>query len=97
NEAQLFTELGYAMPMGGTVVLEPYAGVSWQHLRTGGFSENGGQAALSGDRSSSDLASTTLGLRGRTGVESGPAQLALSAGLGWRHAMGDVTPSRSMS
>lgn len=97
DAAQLFAELGYAIPMAGASVLEPYAGLSWQHLRVGGFSESGGQAALGGQAQSSDLASTTLGLRARTELESGPAHLALTAGLGWRHAMGDLSPSRSMS
>src|SRR5690606_18420865 len=79
NEAQLFAELGYAIPADNASELEPYAGLSWQRLQTGSFSESGGQAALSGRRQSSDLASMTLGLRGRAELESGPAQLALSA------------------
>ncbi len=94
---QLFTELGYALPVGAASVLEPYAGAEWQQLRAGRFTESGGQAALSGERRNSDLSSFTLGLRGKTVLESGSMQVSLSAGLGWRHAMGDVSPSRSMA
>ncbi|TFL14162.1 autotransporter domain-containing protein [Pusillimonas caeni] len=94
---QLFSELGYALPVGAAGVLEPYAGASWQRLRAGSFTETGGQAALRGERRDSDLGSFTLGLRGRAMFESGRAQWVLSAGLGWRHAMGDVSPGRDLA
>ncbi|MGB6105817.1 MAG: autotransporter domain-containing protein [Pusillimonas sp.] len=97
DSTQLFAELGYGLSMGDGRVVEPYAGLNWQHFRVDGFDETGGQAALSGQRQNSDLTSLTLGLRGKAEFESGPARLSLSAGLGWRHAMGDVTPSRRMS
>lgn len=94
---QLFTEMGYGLPMGQSAMLEPYAGLSWQNFRAGAFTETGGQAALNGERRRSDLTTFTLGLRGKTEFESGRSQLSLSGGLGWRHAMGDVSPSRSLS
>ncbi|MGB3287929.1 MAG: autotransporter domain-containing protein [Burkholderiaceae bacterium] len=94
---QLFSELGYGVPVGESAVLEPYAGLSWQNFRAGSFAETGGQAALGGASQSSDLTTFTLGLRGKTEFERGGSQIALSAGLGWRHAMGDVSPSRKLS
>lgn len=94
---QLFTELGYALPVGAASVLEPYAGAEWQQLRAGRFTETSGQAALRGERDRSNLGSFTLGLRGKTVLESGRAQVSLSAGLGWRHALGDVSPGRDLA
>ncbi|UYO95204.1 autotransporter domain-containing protein [Pollutimonas sp. M17] len=94
---QLFTELGYGVPVGESAMLEPYAGLSWQNLRAGSFTETGGQAALNGEGRRSDLTTFTLGLRGKTEFEYGRSQVSLSAGLGWRHAMGDVSPSRKLS
>lgn len=94
---QLFTELGYRLQASRNGMLEPYAGLTWQNLRAGAFAETGGQAALNGKRRRSDLTTFTLGLRGKAEFESGRSQVSLSAGLGWRHAMGDVSPSRSLS
>ncbi|WP_026068121.1 autotransporter domain-containing protein, partial [Pusillimonas noertemannii] len=39
----------------------------------------------------------TLGLRGKTALNVGSNPAHLFAGLGWRHASGDVDPGRSMS
>ncbi len=94
---QVFSELAYALPAGAAAVLEPYAGASWQRFRAGHFTETGGQAALRGERRDSDLGTFTVGLRGRAILESGRAQLSLSAGLGWRHAVGDVSPGRDLA
>jgi subtilase-type serine protease len=94
---QLFTELGYGVPVGQASVLEPYVGLGWQSLRADRFKETGGQAALNGESRHSDLTTATLGLRVKTELESGGSQISLSAGLGWRHTMGDVTPSRNVS
>lgn len=97
NAVQLFTELGYGLPVGGSVVLEPYAGLSWQSLRSDSFSETGGQAALKGSSQDNDLTTFTLGLRSKAQFESGRSKVALSAGLGWRHAAGDIAPERKLS
>jgi outer membrane autotransporter protein len=90
--AQLFGEVGYAIALGG-VALEPFAGVAYVNLRTGGFTETGGVAVLSAGDQSLDATFTTLGLRGSAllGVTNGMAVTARGT-LGWRHAFGDVTP-----
>jgi outer membrane autotransporter protein len=97
NSTQLFTELGYAMPVGASSVVEPYLGVAWTNQRTKSFTESGGAAALSGDSQTDDVTTVTLGLRGQTSIEVGTSAATLSAGAGWRHASGDVNASRRMA
>lgn len=96
NTTQLFTELGYAMPVGQASEVEPYLGVAWLNQRAKGFAESGGAAALSSDSQTDDVTMFTLGLRGKTTIEAGKNTATLFAGLGWRHAAGDVESSRSM-
>lgn len=92
NTTQVFSELGYALGVADGLTLEPYAGVAWAGQRVRGFSESGGSAALSGAASRNDTTTTTLGLRGRQTVALGTLAGSVSAGLGWRHAFGDLTP-----
>lgn len=97
NTTQLFTELGYALPVGQASTIEPYAGLAWYSQRSPGFSESGGSAALRGQSQTDNVTTVTLGLRGKTAVELGRHEARLSAGLGWRHAAGDVASTRTMS
>ena len=60
TSTQLYTELGYKLPLGDAYSIEPYAGLAWNQLRTRGFKESGGSAALSGSASTNDVASSTL-------------------------------------
>ncbi|HUH86720.1 MAG TPA: autotransporter outer membrane beta-barrel domain-containing protein, partial [Pusillimonas sp.] len=97
HTTQFFTELGYAMPLGRHSVLEPYLGVGRISQKTKGFSESGGPAALQGESHTDDITTFTLGLRGHTAIELGAHQAHVFAGLGWRHASGDVDPGRRLS
>ncbi|UYO95202.1 autotransporter outer membrane beta-barrel domain-containing protein [Pollutimonas sp. M17] len=97
NTTQLFTELGYAIPVGQASTIEPYAGLAWSSQRSQGFSESGGSAALRSQGQTDNVTTLTLGLRGKTLVELGGREARLSAGLGWRHASGDVASARTMS
>ena len=97
HSVQAFAQLGYGMPVGERAQIEPYASVNWHQLRQGSFTEHGGQAALRADAQRQDLSTVTLGLRGKTTLEIKSASLALTAGLGWRHAMGDTTPERRLA
>lgn len=92
NTTQVFTELGYAVGVANGLTMEPYAGIAWAGQRLRGFSESGGSAALSGESSKNDTATTTLGLRGKQAVTLGTMAGSVTAGLGWRHAFGDLTP-----
>ncbi|WP_084084388.1 autotransporter domain-containing protein [Cupriavidus sp. USMAA2-4] len=93
---QLFAEIGYALPVRDATV-EPFAGIAWSDTRTRGFSESGGSAALDGQRKRDNQTSTTLGVRGRTPFELGAAKGSVTASLGWRHALGSVTPESTLA
>ncbi|CAO3928989.1 autotransporter-associated beta strand repeat-containing protein [Achromobacter mucicolens] len=97
NTMQIFGELGYAMPVAPNATVEPFAGAAWIKQRMGGFSEDGGSAALSADSQSNDITTTTVGVRGNLDTQIAGAPARLRATLGWRHAMGDVDPDRTMA
>jgi len=97
SSTQVFTELGYNLPLGDAYTIEPFAGLAWNQLRTRGFEESGGSAALHGSSNSDDVTSTTLGLRGAWEFGSDRAPGRLTASLGWRHAMGDVKPKQQLA
>ncbi|WP_353148189.1 autotransporter domain-containing protein [Pollutimonas bauzanensis] len=97
NTTQIFTELGYAMALSDRASIEPFVGLAWNNMRTRGFSESGGSAALSGQHSSDEQTSSTLGVRAQTGFSLGQSAGKLRATLGWRHAFGEVMPQSTMA
>ena len=97
DSAQLFTELGYGIPIGKRGTIEPYVGLEWLGQTAAGFTEHGGLAALRGKRQRDDIASVTVGLRGDTALDMRAGQARAFAGLGWRHASGDLSPGRSLA
>lgn len=97
NTTQLFTELGYALPMGPSFTLEPYAGLAWADLRRRAFQESGGSAALSGASQRNQTTTSTLGLRGGQALGLGKLEGRITAGAGWRHAFGDVNPTSRLA
>ncbi|MFC5374808.1 autotransporter outer membrane beta-barrel domain-containing protein [Brevundimonas faecalis] len=88
---QAFGELGYDFDLGRTQ-LEPYASVAYVRSRSNEFSETGGAAKLNGNRATTDVTFTTLGLRSTTSFNIGEADAKLKLGAGWRHAFGDNVP-----
>ncbi len=97
STGQIFTEVGYAMPLNDRITLEPFVGADFSDLRTRGFSESGGDAALSGRSNSNKVGTTTLGLHAQTTFDLGQNAGRLRGTLGWRHAYGDVNPETTMS
>lgn len=97
STTQLFGEVGYAVAVTSDLALEPYAGLGWAQHRTRGFSESGGNAALSGEAMRNDSSKVTLGLRARQNVDLGSMATTLSAGLGWRHALGGIRPESRLA
>ena len=87
---QVFARLGYAMALGAAAI-EPYAEAAraWQHVR--GFDEDG-DAALSGRPGRSASTETTLGVRADWRLETGAGDLRLTAGAGWIHGWGSLSP-----
>jgi outer membrane autotransporter protein len=98
---QLFGEAGWRIELGqtalGRVALEPFAGLAYVNLRSDGFSERGGAAALAGDGGDTNLGYATLGLRAATTTRLQGMDLTLRGGLGWRHAFGEVDPKVALA
>lgn len=97
STGQVFTELGYALPLSDRVTIEPFAGADYSDLRTRGFAESGGDAALNGASNRNDITTTTLGMHAQTTFDAGESQGRLHGTVGWRHAFGDVNPQTTMA
>lgn len=94
--AQAFGELGYGLQAGGATI-EPFANVAYVGLRTDGFSETGGAAALTSGGSFADATFTTLGARASTDFTVGGVVATAKGSAGWRHAFGDTTPGSTLA
>ncbi|TNM65857.1 autotransporter outer membrane beta-barrel domain-containing protein [Aliirhizobium smilacinae] len=89
---QVFADLGWSEKL-GAVTLEPFANLAYINLETDGFGEKGGAAALSANGGTDDVTLTTLGLRWSADIGNADLPATFSGMLGWRHAIGDLTPS----
>lgn len=89
--AQAFGELAYKTDA-GPFAFEPFANLAYVNLHTDGFTETGGDAALTSSSSTADATFTTLGVRASTDITFGGVAATARGMFGWRHAFGDVTP-----
>ncbi len=89
---QVFADVSWREKL-GAVTLEPFANLAYINLDTDGFGESGGASALSGNSGTDDVTLTTLGLRWSAEVGNMDRPATFSGMLGWRHAIGDLTPS----
>lgn len=94
--AQAFGELGYGLQAAGAAI-EPFANVAYVGLRTDGFSETGGAAALTSGGSFADATFTTLGARASADFTVGGVAATAKGSAGWRHAFGDTTPGSTLA
>ncbi|RUX24617.1 autotransporter outer membrane beta-barrel domain-containing protein [Mesorhizobium sp. M7A.F.Ca.US.011.01.1.1] len=94
--AQMFGELAYKADA-GQFKFEPFANLAYVSVHTDGFTEDGGDAALTSAGTSTDATFTTLGLRGSSDFALGGMNATARGMLGWRHAFGDVTPTSSFA
>jgi len=96
---QLFVEGGYRFA-GGPWELEPYAQVAQVRVKTDGFQERGGVAALAGADTDNRITLSTLGMRFKVdlkGAQQEASWMSLRGGIGRRHASGDVVPATTMA
>jgi len=93
---QIFGELGQRFAV-DTITLEPFANLAYVNLRTDGFSETGGDAALTAKAGTQEVGFGTLGVRPSTAISWGGFDATLRGMAGWRHTFGDVTPSSTVS
>jgi outer membrane autotransporter protein len=97
STAQVFGEAAYRMVRNG-LSTEAFAGLARVHVRSDGFTESGGPAALSGAQADTAITLTTLGLRAQAPVPFFNAWAVTARGsLGWQHAFDAVTPTALMS
>ncbi|WP_413502125.1 autotransporter outer membrane beta-barrel domain-containing protein [Serratia proteamaculans] len=87
---QVFAEAGYSVKA-DWVNLEPFANLAYINFQNNGISEDGGAAALRGDKQHTDATVSTLGLRADTQWQaSKTTSVALRSELGWQHQYGDL-------
>ena len=74
---------------------EPFLNLAHVTLRTGAFSE-GGTVGLSSQRETFNTTSATTGIRASMELEQLPVPAKLNASVGWRHALGDKSPTAEL-
>ncbi len=96
DTGQLFGEA--ALPLGtGATALEPFAGLAYVHVSTGGFTESGAVAGLNSGGNSDDLGYVTLGGRAATMLPYEGTQVTPHAAVAWQHAFGDTSPGAALA
>jgi outer membrane autotransporter protein len=93
---QLFGELGQRFAF-DTITFEPFANMAYVNLRTDGFRETGGDAALTARANTQEDGFATLGIRPSTTISWSGFDAILRGMAGWRHTFGDVTPNSVVS
>ncbi|WP_311275802.1 autotransporter domain-containing protein [Methylobacterium sp. WCS2018Hpa-22] len=78
--------------------IEPFLGGAYVSIGRDRFTETGGLAALTSAAQSTEVATSTLGLRGQTSFDLGSgAPVSLNGLVGYRRAYGDVVPKALLS
>nr|WP_246591735.1 autotransporter-associated beta strand repeat-containing protein [Aminobacter anthyllidis] len=93
---QVFGEASYRLQQGDAIV-EPFAALAYINVKTDGFTEKGGQAALTASTSTTETTFATLGVRASTEIAIRGMDAKLHGMVGWRHTFGDVTPLASVA
>ncbi|MEH5143243.1 S8 family serine peptidase [Enterobacter cloacae] len=86
---QLFIDSGYSWAK-DKVNLEPYANISYTEYRNEVFNEQGGAAALSGNKQGQSATVSTLGLRADTLWKIGSLAIGIRSEMGWQHQYGKL-------
>jgi subtilase-type serine protease len=93
---QAFGELGYRIDM-KRVAFEPFANLAHVRVKTDGFTETGGAAALTAESETTGTTFTTLGLRASAPFTLGTVEAEARGTVGWQHAYGDTTPVSTLA
>lgn len=91
---QLFTEGSHTFKVNEQVQLAPYAGLLYQRINAGGFTEKGVAGQLHARRSSDHSTSTTLGVRGLLKINPSSN---LYVDMGWKHTFGKRGPDTTLN
>ncbi|UQY34395.1 autotransporter domain-containing protein [Pseudomonas fulva] len=89
-------EAAYRLPV-GSVVLEPFVGLSYVRYDADDLHEKGGAAALDVSSDKQDTVFSTTGLRASTHTRVANLNTQVYGSLGWRRAYGDLDPRSEQS
>jgi len=81
-----YAESGYVLPLSADTRLTPYAGLAYDHLKRGGFTESGGVFGLTADSQSYRQTAGLLGLRGDSRFQWSGGMSVVQAYAAWQHA-----------
>lgn len=96
QSTQAFAEFEVSVDM-GSVVLRPMARLAWTRMDADGFQEPAGNpGALLAPSAHFRSTISTLGVRAAYSWVDGERTLVAEGMLGWRHAYGNVVPSRTV-
>lgn len=97
STSQVFGEAAYRLHA-SWLNAEAFADLAHVRVRSDGFTESGGPAALTVAQTSTSATYTTLGVRAQAPIPSlGPWLMTARGSLGWQHAFDNVTPVSLMS
>lgn len=96
DTGQLFAELAYPVVEGGGA-WEPFAGLSYIHVGTDAFSEDGATAALTSDGADHNVGVSMLGVRAATTLPIAGIWVTPHGSLAWQYAFGDLTPQQAFA
>ena len=81
-----YAESGYVLPLSADARLTPYAGLAYDHLKRGGFTESGGVFGLTADGQAYQQTAGLLGLRGASNFQWSGGLSTVQAYAAWQHA-----------
>jgi outer membrane autotransporter protein len=97
STAQIFGEAAYRF-YASWLNAEAFADLAHVNVRSDGFTETGGPAALSVAQADTSATFTTLGVRAQAPIPAfGPWMATARGSLGWQHAYDNVAPVALMS
>lgn len=81
-----YAESGYVLPLSTDVRLTPYAGLTYDRLKRGGFTESGGVFGLTAQSQAYQQTAGVLGLRGASSFPWSAGVSVVQAYVAWQHA-----------
>jgi outer membrane autotransporter protein len=93
---QLFAEIAYPIVYAASA-WEPFAGLSYVHVGSDGFTESGAQAALTSGGADQNVGVSLLGLRAGTTLPVYGVSVTPHGSLAWQYAFGDVEPVQAFA
>jgi outer membrane autotransporter protein len=96
HSTQVFADVGYQIEL-TPATIEPFLNLSHVNLRTKGYNETGGDAALEVASNTTNTTFSTFGVRAAVPFAVGSTSANFKGTLGWRHAYGDITPVANQS